>query len=145
MLFNAFHCFQAYKKYLSSMPVFFSIFKPSCTLKSNMFNEQIHRFFFLLGISVIAVSLPLSPFLLSLGQFILAFNWALEFRFKEKLTTLYNRKSILLILSIYLFHVVWLLNTNNMEYALHDLKIKLPLLSLPIIFGTTRALSKKEF
>jgi O-antigen ligase len=41
-------------------------------------------------------------------------------------------------------HILWLLNSNNLDYALHDLKIKLPLLILPVIFGTTKPLSKTE-
>jgi hypothetical protein len=110
-----------------------------------MFSKQIHRFFFLLGTATMAVSLPLSPFLLSLGQFILVFNWLFEWEMREKLSIFRKRPGILLILSIFIIHIVWLANTNNFDYALHDIKIKLPLLSLPIIFGTSRALNKKEF
>lgn len=110
-----------------------------------MFSKKIHRFFFLLGTIVVAVSIPFSPFLLSLGQFILAGNWLAEFDFKRKIQVFKKRDSIIFFISIFLVHLIWLLNTSNLQYALHDLKIKLPLFILPIIFGTTKALTRAEF
>lgn len=109
-----------------------------------MFNKDIHRVFFLLGTILVIVSIPFSPFLLSLGQFILAGNWIIEFDFKRKLKIFKERKSILLFISIYFIHVVWLFNSSDFSYALHDLKIKLPLLILPVIYGTSPTLNKKE-
>ncbi len=110
-----------------------------------MFGNQTHRLVFLIGISLVAVSLPFSPFLLSLGQFILAGNWLLEGDFRRKFQVYRTRPSVLFILSFYLIHLLWLIPTSNYSYALHDLKIKLPLLVFPVIIGTSVPLSFKEF
>lgn len=110
-----------------------------------MLGNQTHRFIYLFCISLVAVSLPFSPFLLSLSQFILAGNWLLEGEFKRKIQTLKTRPSVLFILSFFLVHIMWLIPTNNWNYALHDLKIKLPFLVFPIIVGTSVPLSLKEF
>lgn len=110
-----------------------------------MFSSKTHRFIFLFGTIVVTVALPFSPLLLSIGQFILAGNWIAEFEFKRKFGVFTRRKSIAIFLLIYLIHVVWIFNSNNLDYALHDLKIKLPIFLLPLIFGTTQPFSRHEF
>jgi hypothetical protein len=90
------------------------------------------------------ISIPYSPFLLSLGQFIIGGNWLVELGFRRKIQLFISRKSILIFTGIYLIHVLWLFNSKNLDYALHDLKIKLPLLILPIIFGSTEPLKRNE-
>ncbi len=111
-----------------------------------MFKHRIinHRNIYLAGLILLAVSLPLSLFGLSLSVFILSINWLLEGQFKRKIKVLKERKSILIFMSFWLIHVIWLLNTNNSVYGFHDLKIKLPLFFLPLIIGTTESLNRKE-
>lgn len=109
-----------------------------------MFNAIYHRHIYIFGILILIFGLSLSPFLISLGQFILAGNWLLSFRFKEKWSQIINRESLLFILTFYLVHVIWLFNTSNINYALNDLKIKIPLFALPIIFSSAQPLSTKE-
>jgi hypothetical protein len=97
------------------------------------------------GTIVVAVALPFSPLLLSVGQFFLVANWLVELGFKRKFEILLSRKSIIFFISIFLVHIVWLINTSNFSYAFHDLKIKLPLFALPLIFGTTQPFNRNEF
>jgi hypothetical protein len=47
--------------------------------------------------------------------------------------------------SIYLFHVIGLLYTTDIDYALKDLRIKLPILVLPFVLSTTTLLDRKGF
>lgn len=47
--------------------------------------------------------------------------------------------------SIYLFHVIGLLFTTDFHYAWHDLRIKLPILILPLMLTTTSLLDRKGF
>ena len=103
-----------------------------------------HKNIYLSALILLAVSLPLSTFGLSLAVFILSLNWLLEGRFKQKLAILKERKSILIFISLFFIHVLWLFNTKNFSYGFHDLKIKLPLLLLPIIIGTTAPLTGKN-
>ena len=89
--------------------------------------------------------LPWSMFIMSVAQFILIGNWFLEGGFKKKFNILKKRKSIIAFISIILVHFIWIFNTTNIEYALHDIQIKIPILALAIVIGTTSLLSKKEF
>ncbi|MDP4226319.1 MAG: O-antigen ligase family protein [Bacteroidota bacterium] len=105
---------------------------------------QGHERIYIVALIMLVIALPFSFFLMSLSQIILLINWLSEGNFGEKLKILKDRKGILLICSIYLVHLLWLINTSDFAYAFHDLKIKLPLLVLPLIVGTSRSLNKNQ-
>ncbi|NQU81937.1 MAG: hypothetical protein HQ543_10495, partial [Bacteroidetes bacterium] len=111
-----------------------------------MFNHRIinHLNIYFLGLILIAVSLPLSKFVLSVSIFILLGNWILEGEFKKKLNILKSRRSVLIFSLIVIIHIIWLLKTGDIHSGLHDIQIKLPLLALPLIIGTSRGLEKKQ-
>lgn len=104
-----------------------------------------HRNLYLLGMITLVVSLPLSPFGVSLGTFIMAGNWILEGEWKSKFRRLGNNKSLIIFSSLYLIWVAGIWNTTDFTYAVHDLKIKLPLLVLPLIMGSSNTLNPKEY
>jgi hypothetical protein len=104
-----------------------------------------HNYIFTGSLMLLAVSLPLSPFMVSLSQIILLVNWLVEGNFQNKLQQIRNRKTVLFFLMIYLAHLIWLIPTSDYSYALKDIKIKLPLLILPLVLGTSRALKNSEF
>ncbi|HEX2935929.1 MAG TPA: hypothetical protein VHO72_11295, partial [Bacteroidales bacterium] len=93
------------------------------------------------GLAIIAFALPLSVFLISLGQAIIILNWLAEFNWRIKWNRLLHNPTIWVIMLFYVVHLVWLLNTSDFSYAAHDLKIKLPFLIIPLIIGTSEILS----
>lgn len=104
-----------------------------------------HDLLYIFGCMVIISGLTWSNFLMSLGQFILLGNWILEFNYKKKLSRLCSNKTALIVLSLFAIHLIGLLWTSNFDYALKDLRIKLPLLFLPIVFASAIQFSKKTF
>lgn len=90
------------------------------------------------------IGLPLSPFLTSVAQIGLALNWILEGKFKGKWQTIKTNKTLWFFFIIPIIHVLWLVNTSDFNYALNDLKIKIPLLALPLIIATSEQLSSKQ-
>ena len=104
-----------------------------------------HSALYFAGLFLMIISIPLSRFTLSVAQFILLGNWLLEANFKNKFKILINNKPALVLVSLFLLHVIGLLYTTDFEYAFKDLRIKLPLLALPIIFVTTKPLDNKKF
>ncbi|HEX3007363.1 MAG TPA: hypothetical protein VHO90_07085, partial [Bacteroidales bacterium] len=103
---------------------------------------QQHIYF--IGLLLLAVSLPLSIFLLSVAMFILTANWLLENNFRQKLEITRSRKSIASFIIIYIVHLLGMLYSADWTYGIHDLKIKLPLLILPLIIGTSKPLNEKK-
>ncbi len=109
-----------------------------------MFGKEVHSRIFFISLACLAASLPLSVFTTSLFQIVLAGNWLIEGRFMEKWKLFRNRKSIWFILSIYIIFLLGLLYSHDFQYAIHDLRIKLPLLLLVVIMGTSSTISKIE-
>lgn len=96
------------------------------------------------GLLLFAASLPLSKFTISLAQFIIAGNWVLAGNFKTKWELIKQNKIALLLMSLYAIHLIGLWNTSNFDYALHDLKTKVPILVFPFLMATSKALDRKQ-
>jgi hypothetical protein len=128
--------------------IFFVIYQHYFSKKLKLiltYKNITNRNLFLFGILLILIGLPLSKFLMSIGQFVLLGSWLAEGDWKDKWKK--NKLSFLfwVLVSFFILHLIGLLWTSNFEYALHDLKIKLPLLWFPLLFFTTKhSLSKKE-
>ncbi len=104
-----------------------------------------HKNIFVFGLVLLVVGMPLSRFLVSVSQFILLGNWLVERNFISKWNTLKNSKTFWAFVGIYLFYVIGLLWTNDFTYGLKDLRIKLPMLWLPLLFFTSPPLNKKDY
>ena len=104
-----------------------------------------HKNIFLWGLILIAVGMPLSRFLVSVSYFVLLGNWLIERNFVSKWNTLKTSKTFWAFVGIYLFYVLGLLWTSDYEYGLKDLRTKLPMLWLPILFFTSPPLQKKDY
>ena len=101
-----------------------------------------HVYFWLL--TLLAVSLPFSPFLISLSQILLILNWALSGDWKEKGKKIMQHKSVFIFISLFLIHLLWLPMAKDMHFALEDIKIKLPLLILPLIIASSEVLEPEK-
>lgn len=107
--------------------------------------SNIHNIIYFWALILLVVSMPLSPFLLTISEIILILNWVIEGNWKQKAEFLKNRKSILLITIVIVIHIIWLVCTTDFAFAINDIKIKLSILLLPLVFGTSAALSEKKF
>jgi len=106
--------------------------------------QQIHEQVYFYTLIFIAASLPLSIFSTSMFQIVLLLNWLLEGRFREKWHKAYGNRALMIVLLLYLLHVVGLLWSEDLSYGLKDMKIKLPLLILPVILATSRPLERRH-
>lgn len=117
---------------------------------------------YLLGLMMMAVGLTLSPFLMGMANFWLVLVWLVEALiparhsgldlqspqgrgFKSKLSRFWHNKAAVLLVAFYLMHVVGLLWTTDFQYALKDLRVKLPILVLPFILSGMEHLDRKRF
>ena len=117
---------------------------------------------YLLGLMMMAVGLTLSPFLMGMANFWLVLVWLVEALiparhsgldpqspkgrgFKSKLSRFWHNKAAVLLVAFYLMHVVGLLWTTDFQYAMKDLRVKLPILVLPLILSGMEPLDRKRF
>jgi hypothetical protein len=74
--------------------------------------------------------------LLKIPHFFIGFLKSITHSLIEKFKAFFHHKIALVITSLLLLHVIGLLNTSDFQYALKDLRTKLPLLLLPLFFST---------
>ena len=104
-----------------------------------------HRLIYFIAFILLAISIPLSRFGMSVAQFLLVGNWLLEGNLKEKTKKFFHNKAALALTSLYLLHIIGLLYTNDFQYAAKDLRIKIPLLLFPLILSTIEPVDRKQF
>ena len=123
---------------------------------------------YLLGLLMVAVGLTLSPFLMGMSQFWLVLVWLVDgivgnrdenvipskvcangiyfhHDFKSKLSRFWQNTPAVLLVAFYLMHVVGLLWTSDFEYAMKDLRVKLPILVIPFVLSSMPPLDRKRF
>ena len=108
-------------------------------------NDTWFRRLYFIGILLLTASLPLSKFVMSVSQFIILGAWLLSGDLKGKFTTFFRCKPAVLVASVYLMHLLGVLWSEDLGYAMKDLRIKLPLLALPVIFSSSPPLSVVQF
>ena len=65
--------------------------------------------------------------------------------FKAKISRFWHNKAAVLLVAFYLMHVIGLLWTSDFQYALKDLRVKLPILVMPLVLSSMEPLDRKRF
>jgi len=107
----------------------------------SIFGYWTHVFFLIL----IVVGLPFSKFLMSVGTIGIAVNWFLEGDVIHKFKSFFQNKTALILTSGFLVFVLGMIYTQDFNYGINDLRIKLPLLVFPILLSTTHKLKKNHY
>ena len=81
---------------------------------------------------------------MSISMMFLALNLLLEANFIEALKNLKNNKLYLLLTSLFLLHLASIFWSNNLDFAMHDLRVKIPLLIIPTII-VARPLKNRKY
>lgn len=100
---------------------------------------------YVFGLALMMVSLPTSRFLMSIAQFVIIFNWLFDLKVIGKFRQFFSNRAAMVVVSIFIIHVIGVLWSDDLGYASKDLRIKLPLLALPIIMSTSPKLSRTAF
>lgn len=111
---------------------------------SRFFGENIHRYFYILGLTGLAVGIPLNKVVMSISMMFLGLNFFLEAKFLDRWKNLKSSKAYWLITSFFILHLIAFLWSSNLEYALHDLRVKIPLFVITTIVASYSPLSRKE-
>jgi hypothetical protein len=97
------------------------------------------------GLALMLIALPVSKFLMSVAQFWLVAVWLFDKDILNKWRRFFRNPTAMLLVSFFMLWVVGLLWTTDFDYALKDLRTKLPLLALPVIISTSPRVSRSLF
>ena len=138
---------------------------------------NIHSWAYTITLMLLAASIPLSKFTMSVTEFMLlglwiwsGFSFSVSYRFYklggfftgtiqligyiltltynnliDKFILFYRNKPALVFTLIYFVHILGLIYTSDLNYAVKDLRVKLPLLLLPLIISTMESINSKRF
>ncbi len=107
--------------------------------------ENIHQTIQWVCLLLMAVGLPLSMFLMSISSIFLFANWLFWGNPLRRIRLFVANKSTWVFTLIFLLHVVGVLYSTDLKFALDDLRIKLPLLIYPLVLGSTPQLSTRQY
>jgi hypothetical protein len=117
-----------------------------------------HTNFHFFGAAVLAIGIPCSTVLMSIGSMLLALAFLIEWNWKEKWqylrfkiqlntsNTKISGENILihLCLGFFALHFIALFYTYDLTYALNDIRVKLPLLVVPLVLGTRKPFDSNQ-
>jgi hypothetical protein len=117
-----------------------------------------HTNFHFFGAIVLAIGIPCSTVLMSIGTMVLALAFLLEWNWQQKWEHLRVNMAlnvslqkmiggnllIHLCLAFFALHLIGLFYSNDWDYALNDIRVKLPLLVLPLVLGARPAFDQKK-
>ncbi len=95
------------------------------------------------GLILLVAGMPLSLFLTSISQFFLAGSFLLEGNVREKFKRFFANKFAVAFAGIWLLHLIGLIWTSDLNEGFRDLRIKLPLLILPLMLAGSPSLPRK--
>jgi len=107
-------------------------------------SEQARRNLTFWALTFIAVGLPLSLFLASVGTFVLAWSWLLEPNRLKRLKQFITAPIGWTTTSIYVLQLVGMLRSDDVLSGLDELRVTLPILLLPMMLFSMQLPSQKR-
>ena len=108
-----------------------------------MTRQKIHHIIYILSLLLLAVSIPVSNFGMSLGGIILAANWVIEGDFRNKWLRLKQQPSVWVFVGFVAVFMLGLFRTDDWNAGLTNLLSKMPLLYAPIAMASSKELDRK--
>ena len=97
---------------------------------NRIFGKNVHTSLHVLGLCGVAFGIPLNKVVMSISMLFLITNLLLESDFKTYWSNIKQHKIYRLIIIFFLFKLLSLAWTSNFDYAIHDFRVKLPLLAI---------------
>lgn len=94
---------------------------------------------------LLVIGIAISNVLMSIGAIWIISNWLIEADFKTYKKRLKENLPLQLILLFLLYSILSVIWSDDFWYAFHDMRIKLPLLAIPLALGSGKELDKRIF
>jgi len=97
-------------------------------------SDELYAKLVFLVLVLMIVAVPFSRFLMSVSQISFGVLWLAHGRYRQKIQAYLHNPAAIIITSLFFLHLLGLLWTTDMAYALKDIRIKLPIFILPFMF-----------
>jgi hypothetical protein len=96
--------------------------------------DKAHDYIHFIALAGLAFGLPMNKVVMSLSMMVGLLNLLVQANFKLYWKQIKEQHLFLVIASFWLLHVVGLIWTTEFDFALNDIRIKLPLIVIPLLF-----------
>jgi hypothetical protein len=103
-----------------------------------LLKEKQHRNIAFWGMAIIAIGLPLSIFLVSVGTFVLAGNFLLQGNFKSNLQRFFKDPISLSVSAVFVLYAAGMLHTTDLAQGWKELRLTIPILAIPLFLFTSK-------
>ncbi|NOQ75187.1 MAG: hypothetical protein GQ574_24450 [Crocinitomix sp.] len=104
-----------------------------------------HLYLRITALTLLTVGIALSNVLMSIGAIWIISNWLIEANFNSYWQKFKEKKTVWIVVAIYVFIAISLLWSNDAAYGFKDLRVKLPFIVIPLVLATSEPLQKKHF
>lgn len=105
---------------------------------------KFHRILYLSSLFIIATSLPLSMYMMTVGIMVMLGNMILEWNWVQKWERMKQNKIILFLISFPLLFWIGFFHTDQWTLAINSYLMKLPMLIIPLGIATEAPLKRSE-
>lgn len=109
---------------------------------NGIFIQKIHTSILFWTLALIAIGLPSTKILLSIGFVLMIANWIFEGNFVDKWRLIQSNSILKLLLAFYALLIIGLIWSWDVGQGLKDIKSRLPFLFIPLIIGTSPLLEE---
>src|SRR5687768_316959 len=104
-----------------------------------------HYYLRITALVILVIGIAVSNVLMSIGAIWIISNWLIEAKFSDYGKRLKSTPAIVLVLIFLLYSILSVVWSDDFWYAFHDIRIKLPLLAIPLALGTGKPLERNVF
>lgn len=109
-----------------------------------VFSQKTHNIIQFASLSLIAIGMPSTKILMSIGLVLAIINWMLEGKVMEKWVKIRSNHLLLIIIVFYLLLIIGISWSWDPLQGLKDLKSRMPMLLLPLILATSPLMEEKQ-
>ncbi len=109
------------------------------------FKLPAHYYLHVTALSLLIIGVSLSNVLMSIGTIWIIANSLIEMDFKAKWERFKSNKKVIAISSLFLLMLFSMAWSKDLSYAFKDVMIKLPLITIPLVMGTSKPLQSKVY
>lgn len=109
--------------------------KNSMSLRKGLIDDVLYEKLLFWALALMVISIPSSRVLMSMSQMAFGVLWLAHGQYKKKWNTFVNNRVAVLMTSLFLIHVIGVFYSTDLDYALKDLRTKVPILIIPFMFS----------
>jgi len=114
-------------------------------IKRGIIGDELYQKLVFLVMIIMIIGVPSSRIIMSVSQISFGILWIAHGHWKEKWNLFIHNKVALVLASFFLLHVVGVLYSSDLDYAIKDLRTKVPMLIIPFMFVGFPKVNQNQF